>query len=242
MKRGPTWSCVPFILILFTSSWAYLQVPEDATVCLGSVSNISCASTNAQTIFYIVNDTSVPSPALSGFSVSAPIPIGNVTLVTLTVQGTYIGISHILCRILLTNGTYVVSVSYLTVQGPPSIPSNLMAVATGTTLKLTWGAPLGNELLSLLYAVVFRTGNGSILFNRTLGELQVIISIPNTCDQYEATVMAYCGATSGYPSIRKFNAGICNTSQSSTTSPNAEPISPEEKNHDLCIPIATGFR
>ena len=96
---------------------AYLQIPEDATVCLGLVSNMSCASTNAQTIFYIVNDTTVPSPALSGFSVSAPIPIGNVTLVTLTVQGTYIGISHILCRILLTNGTFVDSVSYLTVQG-----------------------------------------------------------------------------------------------------------------------------
>lgn len=82
-----------------------------------------------------------------------------------------------------------------------------MAVATGTTLKLTWGVPLGNELPSLLYAVVVRTGNGSILFNRTLGELQVTINIPNTCDQYEATVIAYCGATSGYPSIRKFNAG-----------------------------------
>ena len=54
---------------------AYLQTPGKATVCLGSVSNISCASANAQTIYYIVNGTTVPSSALSGFSVSAPIPI-----------------------------------------------------------------------------------------------------------------------------------------------------------------------
>ena len=96
---------------------AYLQTPENATVCLGSVSNISCASTNAQTIFYLVNGTQVPSPTLSGFSASAPIPIGNVTLVVLTVPGVSIGVSYILCKILLANGTFVDSNSYLTVRG-----------------------------------------------------------------------------------------------------------------------------
>ena len=82
-----------------------------------------------------------------------------------------------------------------------------MAVATGTSLKLSWGVPLGAQLLSLLYTVVVRTGNKTILFNRTVEELQIIVTIPNACDQYEATVMANYGATRGYPSIRNFSAG-----------------------------------
>ena len=82
-----------------------------------------------------------------------------------------------------------------------------MAIATGTSLKITWGVPLGTELLPLMYAVVVRTGNGSLLFNGTVGVLQVTINIPNACDQYEVAVMANCVATSGYPSILKFSAG-----------------------------------
>ena len=95
------------------------QMPANTTICLGSVSELSCASTDAQTIFYLVNNT--PATQFSpqqGIKTSAPYSIGNVTLVKLTIWGISAGVSQILCRILLTNGTFISSsTAYLTVQG-----------------------------------------------------------------------------------------------------------------------------
>ena len=82
--------------------------------------------------------------------------------------------------------------------GSPTAPSNLTALSTGTSVRLSWGLPPGTLSPTLLaYSVVVRRGNGTLLFNGTVMELQVIINIPPLCDQYEAIVTATCGGIDG---------------------------------------------
>ena len=104
---------------MFSYVAATLQFPDNTTICLGSVAELNCSSTDAQTIFYYVNNT--PAVAYSpqqGITVSAPMSIGNVTLAKLIVQGITAGVYQILCAILLTNGTFISSnVAYIAVQG-----------------------------------------------------------------------------------------------------------------------------
>lgn len=93
-------------------------------------------------------------------------------------------------------------------SGPLSAPSNLAAAANGTSVKLTWGLTPDVQSSLLLYYVEVRSGSGTLLFSITVGEPQVIVNIPTTCDQYEAMVTASCGNMAvGYSSIIKFAAG-----------------------------------
>ena len=60
-----------------------------------------------------------------------------------------------------------------------------------------------------MYSVVVRRGNGTLLFNGTVMELQVIINTPPLCDQYEAIVTATCGGSiGGYSGVIMFAAGM----------------------------------
>ena len=103
---------MPFLLA------TYLQFPANSTTCLGATTEFDCASTDAQTIFYYVNNTPAVSLSAQGITVSAPISNGSITLVKLYVAGTSAAsVSKILCTILFTNGSFLNSTSYLTTQG-----------------------------------------------------------------------------------------------------------------------------
>ena len=112
--------CTPYKLINnYIHTAALLQSPGNTTICLGSVAELNCSSTDAQTIFYYVNNTpAVAYSSQQGITVSAPMSIGSVTLVKLIVQGTTAGVYQILCTVLLTNGSFIdSSTAYLAVQG-----------------------------------------------------------------------------------------------------------------------------
>ena len=65
-------------------------MPANTSICLGSVSELSCSSTDAQTIFCLVNNT--PATQFLGINTSAPYSIVNLRLVKLTVWGYCLGI------------------------------------------------------------------------------------------------------------------------------------------------------
>ena len=60
-----------------------------------------------------------------------------------------------------------------------------------------------------MYVVeVCRNGNSALLYNMTVTVPQLDIAIPQPCDQYQATVTAVCGTTSGANNISlKFFGG-----------------------------------
>ena len=59
-----------------------------------------------------------------------------------------------------------------------------------------------------MYIVEVRNGRGALLYNVTVTVPQLDIAIPDPCDQYQATVTAVCGTTSGSNNISlKFFVG-----------------------------------
>ena len=68
----------------------------------------------------------------------------------------------------------------------------------GTATKLAWGPPPDAQSPSLLsYAVVISNGSGALVYNETVREPQLVITTPDPCDHYEATVTPMCGSITG---------------------------------------------
>eukprot|EP00731_Ephydatia_muelleri_P001512 Em0001g1512a len=84
--------------------------------------------------------------------------------------------------------------AYLSVQAPPSAPANLTVTALNvTSVLLAWGRPSGAPTPSLFYKVLVTSGNGTLVYDKTVKELQLILTTPDPCDQYWANVTAVYG-------------------------------------------------
>ena len=83
--------------------------------------------------------------------------------------------------------------------GPSSAPTALnIAIYNDTGTVLVWGPPpdvLSPSLLS--YAVVIRNGSGAPVYSETVREPQLVITTPDPCGHYEATVTPMCGNITG---------------------------------------------
>ena len=93
----------------------------------------------------------------------------------------------------------VVTFGSISPSGPPSAPTDLNITAyNDTATKLAWGPPPDAQSPSLLsYAVVISNGSGAQVYNETVREPQLVITTPDPCDHYEATVTPMCGSITG---------------------------------------------
>ena len=100
-------------------------------------------------------------------------------------------------------------------SAPPSAPTNLTTTAlNATSVMLAWGPPSGAQSPSLFYRVLVTSGNGTLVYNKTVKELQLILSTPDPCDQYWANVTSVYGnlnsiVCSGNSTIMAINGGKC---------------------------------
>ena len=71
----------------------------------------------------------------------------------------------------------------------PSAPTNLTTTAlNATSVILAWGPPSGAQSPNLIYRVLVTSENGTLVYNETVKELQLILTTPDQCDQYWANV------------------------------------------------------
>ena len=86
-------------------------------------------------------------------------------------------------------------------SGPPSAPTDLnITTYNDTATKLAWGPPRDAQSSPLLsYAVVISNGSGALVYNETVREPQLVITTPDPCDHYEATVTPMCGGAQTNP-------------------------------------------
>lgn len=86
--------------------------------------------------------------------------------------------------------------AYLSIQvlGPPT---NLTIIEHNFTfLKLAWEPPSAFQFPSLLtYTIMVKSGNGTLVRNETMKESQLVVTTPDPCDPYEATIYSMCGLT-----------------------------------------------
>ena len=74
-------------------------------------------------------------------------------------------------------------------SAPPSAHTNLTTtVLNATFVLLVWGPPSGAPSPSLFYRVLGTSGNGTLVYDKTVKELQLILTTPDPCDQYWANV------------------------------------------------------
>ncbi|KAL5488560.1 hypothetical protein EMCRGX_G017515 [Ephydatia muelleri] len=177
---------------------SFIQTPINTSICLGSTAQFSCAATDVLNVAFLVNSQSVYSVGSSTFTTSGQIFIGNTRFRTLTVVGatnSYL----ITCTLLVSQGNTLNSSAYLSVQGPPSAPTDLnVTTYNDTATLLVWGLPPDAQSPSLLsYAVVIRNGSGVPVYSETVREPQLVITTPDPCGHYEATVTPMCGSIAG---------------------------------------------
>ena len=71
---------------------------------------------------------------------------------------------------------------------PPSAPTNFNITLNATSFKLAWAYSV--QFPALSYIVLVTNSSGASVFSRTVMEPPVIITTPDPCDHYEATVTA----------------------------------------------------
>lgn len=78
------------------------------------------------------------------------------------------------------------------VLGPPT---NLSIIERNAiSIKLAWEPPSAFQSPSLLsYTVVVKSRNGTLVYNETVKESQLVVTTPDPCDHYDATVSSQCG-------------------------------------------------
>ena len=83
--------------------------------------------------------------------------------------------------------------------GPSSAPTDLNITSCNeSTTLLVWGPPPDVQSPSLLsYAVVIRNGSGAPVYSETVREPQLVITTPDLCGNYDATVTPMCGSITG---------------------------------------------
>eukprot|EP00731_Ephydatia_muelleri_P019243 Em0012g68a len=158
------------------------------TVCSGSTVQFVCSATDVTTVSYSLNSKPIP-PLPPNVYISAPTVIGGAVVVHMSISNASAN-AVITCHAYLVNGAVLTRAAYLTVQGPPSPTTNLnITTYNGTATLLVWGPPPDAQSPSLLsYAVVIRNGSGAPVYSETVREPQLVITTPDPCGHFEATV------------------------------------------------------
>eukprot|EP00731_Ephydatia_muelleri_P019265 Em0012g90a len=166
-------------------------------VCSGSTVQFVCSATDVTTVSYSLNSKPIP-PLPPNVYISAPTFIGEMRIVNLSTSNASAN-AVITCHAYLVNGTVLTRTAYLIVQGPPSAPTDLNIITyNDTATLLVWGPPSDAQSPSLLsYAVMIRNGSGAPVYSETVRKPQLVITTPDPCGHYEATVTPMCGSIAG---------------------------------------------
>ena len=186
---------------------AFTLTPMNITVCSGSTVQFVCSATDAITVFYSLN-------SMQNVYISAPAVTGGAVVVNMSISNASAN-AVITCHAYLVNGAVLTRAAYLTVQGtgrcthmhkyieshisgPPSPTTNLnITTYNDTATLLVWGPPPAQSPSLLSYAVVIRNGSGAPVYSETVREPQLVITTPDPCGHYEATVTPMCGSITG---------------------------------------------
>eukprot|EP00731_Ephydatia_muelleri_P019307 Em0012g132a len=176
---------------------SFTLTPINATVCSGSTVQFVCSATDVTIVYYSLNSKPIP-PLPPNVYISAPTYIGGATIVHMSISNASAN-AVITCRAHLVNGTELTRAAYLTVQGPPYALTDLNITSyNDSTTVLVWGPLPDAQSPSLLsYAVVIRNGSGAPVYSETVREPQLVITTPDPCGHYEATVTPMCGSITG---------------------------------------------
>ncbi|KAL5488546.1 hypothetical protein EMCRGX_G017500 [Ephydatia muelleri] len=187
--------CICSVVISGVSS--FTLTPINTTVCSGSTLQFVCSATDVTTVSYSLNSKPIP-PLPPNIIISAPTFIGEMRIVNMSISNASAN-AVITCRAYLVNGTVWTRTAYLIVQGPSSAPTDLNIITyNDTATLLVWGPPPDAQSPSLLsYAVVIRNGSGAPVYSETVREPQLVITTPDPCSHYEATVTPMCGSITG---------------------------------------------
>ncbi|KAL5488585.1 hypothetical protein EMCRGX_G017552 [Ephydatia muelleri] len=171
--------------------------PVELEICSGSTVQFVCSATDVTTVSYSLNSKPIP-PLPPNVYISAPTFIGEMRIVNLSTSNASAN-AVITCHAYLVNGTVLTRTAYLIVQGPPSAPTDLNIITyNDTATLLVWGPPSDAQSPSLLsYAVMIRNGSGAPVYSETVRKPQLVITTPDPCGHYEATVTPMCGSIAG---------------------------------------------
>ncbi|KAL5488584.1 hypothetical protein EMCRGX_G017551 [Ephydatia muelleri] len=190
---------IPFFICSIVPGFycAFTLTPINTTVCSGSTVQFVCSATEAIFVFYSLNSKPIP-PLPPNVNISAQTFIERATIVHMSISNASAN-AIITCHAYLVNGTELSRATYLMVQGPPSPTTNLNIIKYNySTTLLVWGPPPDAQSPSLLsYAVVIRNGSGAPVYSETVREPQLVITTPDPCSHYEATVTPMCGSITG---------------------------------------------
>ncbi|KAL5516413.1 hypothetical protein EMCRGX_G001728 [Ephydatia muelleri] len=183
--------------------------PTNVTTCLGSPAVFTCVITESLPINWLINGTPpLPAPPTTPLTPGA----GSQSTLSVTATSELNGAS---VQCYFTPSVFLPSIAsppaYLSVQAPPSAPTNLTITAlNATSVLLAWGPPSGAQSPSLFYKVLVTRGNGTLVYNKTVKELQLILTTPDPCDQYWAnvtTVHVNSTVCSGNSIMKAINGG-----------------------------------
>eukprot|EP00731_Ephydatia_muelleri_P001491 Em0001g1491a len=183
----------------------------NVTTCLGSPAVFTCVISESLPLLWMINGTQLLSPPAT-----TPLTPGPGSQSTLSVTATSeLNGAPVQCyytpSVLLPS--IVSPPAYLSVQAPPSAPTNLTTTAlNATSVLLAWGPPFGAQSPSHFYRVLVTSSNGTLVYNKTVTELQLILTTPDPCDQYWANVTAVYGnlnstVCTGNSIIKAINGG-----------------------------------
>ena len=209
-KYDTTESAILILLISTTGSAVFIKHPTNVTTCQGLSAVFTCGINETTTIIWFINGidsrSSICSPPKSETVTQGPVQQSTLTCpATSQLQGASVQCHYVLGLQLITS-----YFAYLMVQGMYKecfildllmlsavldLPSNLTIIEHNATfVKLAWVPPSDFQSPSLsTYTVVVKRGNGTLVYNETVRESQLVVPTPDPCDYYEATVSSQCG-------------------------------------------------
>ncbi|KAL5479785.1 hypothetical protein EMCRGX_G023363 [Ephydatia muelleri] len=186
------WYISLLYLSLHLGSAVFIKHPTNVTTCQGLSAVFTCGINETTTIIWFINGidsrSSICSPPKSETVTQGPVQQSTLTCpATSQLQGASVQCHYVLGLQLITS-----YFAYLMVQ---DLPSNLTIIEHNATfVKLAWVPPSAFQSPSLsTYTVVVKRGNGTLVYNETVRESQLVVPTPDPCDYYEATVSSQCG-------------------------------------------------
>ncbi|KAL5479787.1 hypothetical protein EMCRGX_G023365 [Ephydatia muelleri] len=190
-KYDTTESAILILLISTTGSAIFIKHPTNVTTCQGLSAMFTCGVNETTTIIWFINGIDSHSSICSQPK-SETLPHGSQSTLTCPATSQLQGAS-VQCHYVLGVQVITSYFAYLIVQDPPS---NLTIIEHNATfMKLAWVPPSVFQSSSLsTYTVVVKRGNGTLVYNETVRESQLVVPTPDPCDYYEATVILQYGA------------------------------------------------
>eukprot|EP00731_Ephydatia_muelleri_P006673 Em0003g921a len=166
--------------------------PTNQTTCFGASSSFDCVISGIVPINWFINNqrpgmVGVNNPATIALSTGAGVKSTLILPGSLLFSG-----ASVVC----SDGQIYSVPAFLTIQGPSSLPNFTSSPLNGTATSISWiFEPATSSALN--YQVEIRNSIGLLVYNQSLSVTQLVYTIPDPCDRYDAAVTAIYG----YPNL-----------------------------------------